>query len=73
MSAVNHLKAKIGSLSRSRRDDDPELIDARRRLKEEVLAAKIQEAVASFPPFTQEQRDKLAILLKPASRTVHGD
>lgn len=64
---INHLKTKVCALERWRDADDPELIDARRRLKEEVLAARIQEAVASFPPFTEEQRDKLAILLKPGA------
>jgi hypothetical protein len=51
-------------LTRSRQPDDPDLVDARRNLKAERLAAYIQKAVDQAPPLTPEQRDRLALLLR---------
>lgn len=66
MSAWTTERARVASLSRSRTPDDPELIEARRRLREARLADSIREAVAAWPPFTNEQLDRLAVLLIPA-------
>lgn len=64
MTAVSHHKARVGALSRSRRADDPDLIEARRNLRAERLADYIKKNVAAAPPLTPEQRDRLALLLR---------
>ena len=62
-----HERARIGSLSRSRAHDDPELLDARRNLKFERLAEHVKQVVDSAPELSPDQIDKLASLLRPAS------
>ena len=57
-------RARVAALSRSRSSDDPDLVDARRNLRAERLAEYIRETVAAAPPFTNEQREKLAVLLR---------
>lgn len=57
-------RARVASLSRSRPADDPDLVDARRNLRAERLAAHIEKVVAEAPPLTAEQRDRLAALLR---------
>ncbi len=56
-------RATVAALSRSRAVDDPDLIAARRRLKTERLAEEITRVVAEAPPLTDEQRNRLALLL----------
>jgi hypothetical protein len=47
---------------------DPEAADAARRdLKEIKLAEAIRKAVATWPPLTDRQRAKLALLLNPGA------
>lgn len=58
-------RARIAGLTRSRQADDPELVEARRRLRTERTAAYIEKVLAEAPPLTDEQRTKLAELLKP--------
>ncbi len=65
MSDLHHHRARIGALSRSRTDDDPELVDARRGLAEANIAAYVQKVLDAAPPLTDEQRTRLAELLKP--------
>lgn len=57
-------RARVAAFSRSRPDDDPDLLAARRNLKTERLADYIRRAVDSAPPLTPEQRDRLALLLR---------
>ena len=57
-------RARVASLSRSRPADDPDLVDARRNLRAERLAAHIEKVVAEAPPLTAEQRYRLAVLLR---------
>lgn len=57
-------RARVASLTRSRPPDDPDLADARRALKTERLADYIRRVVDEAPPLTNEQRDRLAILLR---------
>ena len=64
MSAWTHERARVASLSRSRTDDDPELVEARRNMRAERLADHIQKVVAEAPPLSNEQREKLALLLR---------
>lgn len=67
---VYHHRARVAALSRDRASDDPDLIEARRALRAERLAAQIAAQVDAWPPLTPEQRDRLAGLLRPA--TVGG-
>ena len=67
MSDWTHERAKVASLSRSRAVDDPDLIAARRNLRAERLAMYIKRAVDAAPPLTAEQRDRLALLLRPVA------
>lgn len=57
-------RARIASLTRSRKPDDPELVAARRDFKTARLEDYIAQTVDSWPPLTAEQRDRLALLLK---------
>lgn len=64
MSTWTHERARIAGLSRDRRPDDPELVDARRNLKALRLEDAVAKAVAEAPPLTSEQRDRIAALLR---------
>lgn len=66
MSWTEH-RARVASLTRSRASDDPDLLNARRALKEERLAEYIRELVDTAPPLTTVQRDRLAVLLRGAA------
>ena len=63
-------RARVASLSRSRTPDDPDLIAARRNLRTERLADYIKLMVDAAPPLTAEQRDRLALLLRPAGEVA---
>lgn len=58
-------RARVASLCRSRTPDDPDLIDARRALRTEKLADHIAKVLDEAPPLTDEQRGRLAVLLRP--------
>lgn len=60
-------RARVASLTRSRGIDDPDLLDARRRLAAERLAHYIERAVDSAPPLTEEQVNRLVSLLRPVA------
>ena len=57
-------RARLASLSRSRTPDDPDLIAARRNLRAARLEDYIRRTVAAAPPLSDEQRDRLAVLLR---------
>lgn len=57
-------RAKVASLSRSRKADDPELITARRNLKAARLEDYVSRVVSTAPPLTAEQLDRVAVLLR---------
>lgn len=63
---VAHQRARVAALTRGRAPDDPDLIDARQLLKEARLEDYIRRTVAAAPPLSDEQRDRLAILLRGA-------
>lgn len=65
MSSWTHERARVASLSRDRDPDDPELQDARQRLRAARLEDHVRKAVDAFPPLTQEQLDRVAVLLRP--------
>jgi hypothetical protein len=46
--------------------DAEKTLNLRRELKEAKLTAYIEQVVAIAPPFTDEQIDRLAALLRPA-------
>lgn len=50
-----------------KRDPDADTTDLRRRLKAERLEEYIQRTVDAAPPLTPEQRDRLALLLRPTA------
>jgi len=59
-------RAKVAALSRSRNSNDPELVEARQKLKALKLEEYVSKVVAQAPPLTAEQADKIAALLRPA-------
>lgn len=58
-------RARVAALSRSRKADDPQLIDARRSLKASRLQDYVARVIAEAPPLTAEQLDRVAVLLRP--------
>lgn len=59
-------RARLAALTRHRPPSDPAVIDAGRDLAAANLATYIARVVASAPPLTPEQRDRLARLLRPS-------
>ncbi len=57
-------RARVAALSRSRNPDDPDLVAARQTLKAERLSEYIRRTVATLPPLSLEQRERLALLLR---------
>lgn len=53
-------RARIAALSRSRDATDPELVEARRNLRAEMLAESIRKTLATAPPLTDDQHRRLA-------------
>ncbi len=66
---TNQARARVAGYSRNHAADSPVLVDARRDLKAAMLAAHVAQVVASAPPLTPEQCDRIAALLRP---TVGG-
>ena len=64
MSAILHHRARVGALSRSRPDDDPELVEAKQTLRALSLEQAVRKAVAEAPELTVEQRDRIAAILR---------
>jgi hypothetical protein len=63
-----HERARVASLTRSRKPSDPELVEARLNLRYEMLAAHVKRAVDAAPPLSVEQRSRIAALLRPGGR-----
>jgi len=53
-----------------RRKDPDAIVAARQSLAVEKIAAYIAKVVDAAPPFTQEQVDRLRVLLEPARRDL---
>ncbi len=58
-------RARVAALSRSRTPDDPDFLAAKRDLRAARAEDYIRQLVDSAPPLTPEQRDRLAVLLRP--------
>ncbi len=58
------------ALARYRPKTDPDLQDAKRDLRAALAEAYINELVASAPPLSAAQRDRLASLLRPNTGTA---
>ena len=67
-SPVLSARGKVAAFSRSRPDDDPEYIAARQNLNALRLEEHIEKTLAAAPPLTDEQRTRLAELLRPVRR-----
>lgn len=61
--AIANARARIASLSRSRRPDDPDLINARRDLSAAKLEQYFARITAAAPPLTTAQKARLAALI----------
>ncbi len=60
-----HARGVVAGLSRDRRPDDPQLVEARRNLAALSIEAHIARVVAEAPPLTEgARRDRLAVLLR---------
>lgn len=62
--AANSARGKIAALSRSRRPDDPDLVEARRELRAAKLECHIQRVLSEAPPLSDEQKVRIAGLLR---------
>lgn len=65
LTAPQQHRQKVAVLSRHH-PASPELVDARRDLAAAKLADYIQRTVSSAPPLTDEQRNRIVSLLRPA-------
>ena len=63
-------RARVASLSRSRDPQDPDLIEARRNLRCLRLEDHIRKVIAEAPPLSDDQRSRLAGLLRDAQTRV---
>lgn len=62
-------RARLASLSRTRDANDPDVVRARRDLRAARLEEYITRVVGEAPPLSDEQREHLARLLRPAVPT----
>lgn len=59
-------RAKLARLSQTLPSNAPELRDLRTELKTQRLGEHIEKILGAAPPLTDEQRTRLAELLRPA-------
>lgn len=64
-SVRRRVAAVIAAVERHHGPGDPRLPDLRRDLHAAELAEHVARVVATFPPLTPEQRDRIAELLRP--------
>ena len=64
---VYNARAQVAGLARRRPADDPELAQARHDLQVANLERAVQRAVDAAPPLTEQQRNKIAALLRPTA------
>ena len=56
-------RARVAVLTRYRHPDDPELLEARRRMREELLVDAVTKALSKAPPLTPAVCDRISALL----------
>jgi len=67
-------RGRVASLTRSRADDDPELVGARQRMREYAFISAIEDALRNAPEMTPTLRARVLALfdtptsLRPKSR-----
>ena len=66
MSEILSVRGRVASLSRTRKPNDPDLIEARRHLATAKLEQYVARVVAEAPPLTDEQLERVSALLRPA-------
>jgi hypothetical protein len=71
--ATAHHRARVGALSRDRQPNDPEFLAAKRDLAAANIENYVTRVLAAAPPLTDEQRCRLAELLRPVRRYPGGD
>jgi hypothetical protein len=59
-----HDRARVAALSRDRTPDDPDLLAAKRDFRASRAEDYIKRLVAEAPPLTQDQRSRIAALLR---------
>jgi hypothetical protein len=64
MSDVTVERARVAGLSQRHDPGDPELVEAQTNLKTMMLRRHIEKVLDAAPPLTQEQRNRLALLLQ---------
>lgn len=69
VSTIYHHRGRVAALSRSRASDDPEFIAAKTDLVAANIADYLIRTLAAAPPLTDEQRTRLAELLRPVRRS----
>ncbi|MBY0288624.1 MAG: hypothetical protein K2X52_15980 [Mycobacteriaceae bacterium] len=59
--------ARVAALTRYRVDTDPELVEARMRLREQAFLAAVKRAAAIAPPMDSPIREQAFAILFPES------
>ncbi|APE15702.1 hypothetical protein BOH72_11210 [Mycobacterium sp. WY10] len=57
-------RSDLGHAAKAFGPDHPKTIEARRNFRAEKLADHVRKVVAEAPPLTQEQRDRIAAILR---------
>jgi hypothetical protein len=65
-----HKRAKLARLSQKLPPDAPELGELRTELRTQRTAEYLGRVLSEAPPLTDEQRSRLAELLKPAREAI---
>ena len=65
-------RARVAALSRPDAGDDTRRAEARRDLNAAKLEAYIEKTLAAAPPLSEEQRSRLAELLRPVRVGARG-
>jgi len=64
---LNHARMRVARAHRFHGPDSPEVVEARRDLAGENLAAYVSRVVADAPPLTDDQVARVAALLRPSA------
>lgn len=65
-SPVLDARSRLATTVRLHRNDTKRVTDARRDLAAAKLAEYVRKTVAEAPPLTDEQRERIAALLRPS-------